>query len=375
MSTEAAPAIPDLEVLSPSGGDEPSIFDIIDQKFGEVKAPEPPATTVADPEAAPAEPVPAEPQKNVTKTADELVSEAEEGITKGKMPRAAHWEAVKQKTAEAKAEAEALRKELESLRAAKPAEDPEKQTLKTQLDALKAQHDEYEREIKAVRVESSREFKEQVDLPARQVIGDLSGLAERNGIDKDLVIQAVARTSDPKARSAALSELASSLNEYDKQILFGLAHQFSDIAKLREHYLTNAEAAAQELEQRRASEMAEQKAASLSTWKKETSRAWGAIEAKLPELKTMQIGAVADEISARDPDTVPPLEKAYSLAAGKVLPAFVAELRKAQAKTAELEASLAKYQKATPSAGGGTAALPLPKRMTAWTLPISWCAE
>lgn len=361
MSTSEATPLPEIDALSP-GGDEPSIFDIIDQKFGgaEEAAPETAAPGVE--EAKPADPTPETTKTPATKTADELIAEAEEGVTKGKMPRAAHWDAVKQKKAEAEAEAESLRKELEALKQAKPAEDPEKQVLKTQLEELKKQYDEYDLEIKAVRVESSREFREQVTYPGQAVIGELTSLAERNGIDKSLVVQAVAQTSDPKARSAALSELAASLNDYDKTQLYSLSHRFSDLAKLREQYLSNAGTVAQELEQRRVQEMAEQKAQTLTTWKAETNRAWGALEAKLPELKALQVSpTMASEIASRDPDTVPPLEKAYSLAAGKLLPSFVAELRKAQAKVTELESSLQKYQKATPSAGGGSPALATPE--------------
>jgi hypothetical protein len=338
---------------APASNDAAYFVDSLDAAWDNIEAP-PESKT-------PTEPAPKteEPAKTaaIEKSADDLIAEAEKGLEEGKSPRAPHWKVLKDKAAQYEKEVAELRKQLEA-KGLTPAEDPEKPLLKKELEELKKQHEEYEREIKAVRVESSKEFREAVIVPGQQIRDAATALAERNDLAVDDIRRAFANP-DVKARNEALSSLASNLNEVERMELYTLARDFVTVSNKRSQLLANSESAYQELEARRVEAEQQAKSKTLESWKSAAPNVWERMVQKAPMLKDIEgADAILNTVSSIDPANIPVAEQAYNSVSGRLLPPLIKSLKAQQLKVAELETALKGYQTSTPAAGPGTGASP-----------------
>ena len=338
---------------APASNDAADFVDSLDAAWDSIATPQESKT--------PAEPTlkTEEPTKTtaIEKSADELIAEAEKGLEEGKSPRAPHWKVLKDKAAQYEKEVAELRKQLEA-KGAIPAEDPEKPLLKKELEDLKKQHEEYEREIKAVRVESSKEFREAVIIPGQQIRDAATALAERNALAVDDIRKAFANP-DVKARNEALSGLAANLNEVERIELYSLARDFMTVSMKRNQLLANSESAYQELEARRAEAEQQAKSKTLESWKSAAPNVWERMVQKAPMLKDIEgADAILNTVSSLDPANIPVAEQAYNSVSGRILPSLIKSLKAQQLKVTELETALKGYQTSTPSAGPGTGASP-----------------
>jgi len=339
---------------APASSDAADFVDSLDAAWDTIET----AAPETKPAAEPALKTEETPKSSATeKSAEDLIKEAEENLEAGKSPRAPHWKAIKDKAAQYEKEVVELRKHLEA-KGSTPADDPEKPQLKKELEDLKKQHEEYEREIKAVRVESSKEFREAVIVPGQQIRDAATALAERNALAVDDIRKAFANP-DVKARNEALSGLAANLNEVERIELYTLARDYMTVSNKRNQLLANSESAYQELEARRAEAEQQSKAETLKSWKSATPNVWDRMTQKAPLLKDIEgADAVLNAVSALDPASIPVAEQAYNSVSGRLLPSLIKSLKAQQLKVAELETALKGYQTSTPAAGPGTGAAP-----------------
>lgn len=338
---------------APASNAAADFVDSLDAAWDNIEA-APEAKTTADPTQKTEEPAKT---AATEKTADDLIKEAEENLEAGKSPRAPHWKAIKDKAAQYEKEVAELRKQLEA-KGSTPAEDPEKPLLKKELEELKRQQEEYEHEIKAVRVESSKEFREAVIVPGQQIREAATALAERNALAVDDIRKAFANP-DVKARNEALSILASNLNEVERMELYTLARDFMAVSAKRNQLLANSESAYQELEARRVEAEQQAKTKTLESWKSAAPNVWERMVQKAPMLKEIEgADAILSTVSSLDPANIPVAEQAYNSVSGRLLPSLIKSLKAQQLKVAELETALKGYQTSTPSAGPGTGAAP-----------------
>jgi len=339
---------------APASSDAADFVDSLDAAWDTIEtvAPE------TKPAAEPAPKTEETPKSSTTeKSAEDLIKEAEENLEAGKSPRAPHWKVLKDKAAQYEKEVAELRKQLEA-KGLTPAEDPEKPLLKKELEELKKQHEEYEREIKAVRVESSKEFREAVIVPGQQIRDAATALAERNDLAVDDIRRAFANP-DVKARNEALSSLASNLNEVERMELYTLARDFVTVSNKRSQLLANSESAYQELEARRVEAEQQAKSKTLESWKSAAPNVWERMVQKAPMLKDIEgADAILNTVSSIDPANIPVAEQAYNSVSGRLLPPLIKSLKAQQLKVAELETALKGYQTSTPAAGPGTGASP-----------------
>lgn len=338
---------------APASNDANDFVDSLDAAWDNIET-QPESKTPAEPALKTEEPT-----KTTTteKFADDLIAEAEKGLEEGKSPRAPHWKVLKEKVAQHEKEVAELRKQLEA-KGSTPAEDPEKPLLKKELEDLKRQQEEYEREIKAVRVESSKEFREAVIVPGQQIRDAATALAERNALAVDDIRKAFANPN-VKARNEELSGLAANLNEVERIELYSLARDFMTVSAKRNQLLANSESAYQELEARRVEAEQQAKAKTLESWKTAAPNVWERMTQKAPLLKDIEgADAVLNAVSALDPASIPVAEQAYNSVSGRILPSLIKSLKAQQLKVAELETALKGYQTSTPAAGPGTGATP-----------------
>jgi hypothetical protein len=338
---------------APASNDAADFVDSLDAAWDNIET-QPESKTPAEPALKTEEPTKT---AAIEKSADDLIAEAEKGLEEGKSPRAPHWKVLKDKAAQYEKEVAELRKQLEA-KGLTPAEDPEKPLLKKELEELKKQHEEYEREIKAVRVESSKEFLEAVIVPGQQIRDAATALAERNDLAVDDIRRAFANP-DVKARNEALSSLASNLNEVERMELYTLARDFVTVSNKRSQLLANSESAYQELEARRVEAEQQAKSKTLESWKSAAPNVWERMVQKAPMLKDIEgADAILNTVSSIDPANIPVAEQAYNSVSGRLLPPLIKSLKAQQLKVAELETALKGYQTSTPAAGPGTGASP-----------------
>lgn len=338
---------------APASNDAADFVDSLDAAWDNIET-QPESKTPAEPALKTEEPTKT---AATEKSADDLIAEAEKGLEEGKSPRAPHWKVLKEKVAQHEKEVAELRKQLEA-KGLTPAEDPEKPLLKKELEELKKQHEEYEREIKAVRVESSKEFREAVIVPGQQIRDAATALAERNALAVDDIRRAFANP-DVKARNEALSSLASNLNEVERMELYTLARDFVTVSNRRSQLLANSESAYQELEARRVEAEQQAKSKTLESWKSAAPNVWERMVQKAPMLKDIEgADAILNTVSSIDPANIPVAEQAYNSVSGRLLPPLIKSLKAQQLKVAELETALKGYQTSTPAAGPGMGASP-----------------
>jgi hypothetical protein len=338
---------------APASNDAADFVDSLDAAWDNIET-QPESKTPAEPALKTEEPTKT---AATEKSADDLIAEAEKGLEEGKSPRAPHWKVLKDKAAQYEKEVAELRKQLEA-KGLTPAEDPEKPLLKKELEELKKQHEEYEREIKAVRVESSKEFREAVIVPGQQIRDAATALAERNALAVDDIRRAFANP-DVKARNEELSSLASNLNEVERMELYTLARAFVTVSNKRSQLLANSESAYQELEARRVEAEQQAKSKTLESWKSAAPNVWERMVQKAPMLKDIEgADAILNTVSSIDPANIPVAEQAYNSVSGRLLPPLIKSLKAQQLKVAELETALKGYQTSTPAAGPGMGASP-----------------
>lgn len=274
------------------------------------------------------------------KTPDDLLREADEGIEKNKMPRAAQWQLMKEQRAADRARADAAVAELEKLKSAAP---PEDVAAKAELETLRAKVKAQEDRIKAVDVVSSEEFQNLVNAPAKQIYADVSSLAARNEIKVDEVWAALTEP-DVKARNAKLSDIAGGLNMVEQQEMFNLARELQQLSDTRERLLADSGKAHAELEARRVRQAAETKQKAQADWSSSADEVWSAVTTHIKDLPA----ELRDTLKSIDPSAIPTRHQAYNALAGHALPVLLKAQAAAAKELAETKTALAKLQKASP---------------------------
>lgn len=316
-------------------GDGLDFFSAIDKALSPpdpapAATPEPPAT---DPTPAPTEPIP-----------DKVVS-----------PKAKDFELIKAQREEARQEAAKLAAELKAL------QDKLQQTESTvsELPTIKEKAELYEKELAAVRLERSPEYEKVVTEPATKIRNEADRLALKYKLDRSRLADALAE-SDPSAQNDIVSELASTMNQRDQFTLFQLVDDFNVVLAKREELRQNAQAAWAEIDSKRAAEATQAQEKAKQEFAAAEKEVWGALESRIPDLATLPTIAEIKAKASRPLSELTGKEQVYSAAAGHLLPHFVEQAHTRAKRIAELEAALAKYTQASPSAGGGSSPEPDP---------------
>jgi ribosomal 50S subunit-associated protein YjgA (DUF615 family) len=223
-----------------------------------------------------------------------------------------------------------------------------------EVESLRSQLAEYEREISVTRVEASPTFKRAVLEPTQAILDTASSMAERYKIDARKLVNALREESVTEG-SDALTELAGDFSERDRVRLYRMADDLADVSRRRDYLRENASAAyAEQQEQAKSEELRMEQAykeqaakASESVWK--NTFAEHAVLSSLDKnvLQEIQQAGGESDLLESDPDT-----RAYAVYSGVALPHLIKKLEAATGKVAELEGALSKYKKAAPKASG-----------------------
>lgn len=251
-------------------------------------------------------------------------------------------------------ERDALAAELAELKTAKETATPD--VLNQELETLRKQVAEYDKELSVTRVESTREYRTQVT----EKLASLEDRARKLMKDPDAgdaVIEALI-ISDPHERAERLSDIASELPSMLQSDLYDVARQVDATLTLRDTLRANAQDALKMIEQERLAnetKSAEQRRQALSSVSKDV---WAKLEEKVPGLKDPagklkpEFSKLRDTIAGEDLRSAKDSSLVYAAAAAHLLPKVLSDLSARDAKITELEQALARYTKSSPGSGG-----------------------
>lgn len=373
------------EPTAPAADTFVSFADALDKGFAEMNNPTPEPTVQAQ---AATEPVKtAEPIKEVAKSSDPL-----DAITRrltGKEELSVSKEAPISDDSDIKApdnlkpeaqtawarltkdlrDARTKIKELETKTAEAPTNSVEQVDLKTQLDALKAERDEYESELKLARLESTREYKQAVTEPLTVIQKEVADIAKLYETDPVNIYAAMAE-SDPAKRRALLKEATTNFDPVDSLAIRQKAEDLHKVFSRRELLTKDVQTVLQMLENEEKQEMelaekqmqAQVEAAYKSEWENlqkenpllrpiEDNESWN------NTLKGIEKQALDIENTELDPRSKARLT--FNAAAMPVIMnLFQDYVSKTQTRIQELEKMTSELRSTLPSAGASTGSGP-----------------
>lgn len=264
----------------------------------ETSSPEEPPTTNAE-KAKPAElpetsaeksaPAPKESEKVKTPTADDL---AQIFGTKKEAPK----EDIDETPPELKQATEPAQKAFGKLNKAYKEEKRRREELEAKLSeleknpaapndsevaVLKKQNEEYERELQVSRVEATREYKEAVVEPMNLIRKNVEAFVSKYEMNESEILSAFGE-SNLDTQAEKLSDLASGMNDRDRNIFYKMADRWLEIQGVREKVTTNAKLALEKLEAHRQAENQKLSEERTKNYSSAIDSAWRDLSEKVP---------------------------------------------------------------------------------------------
>lgn len=253
--------------------------------------------------------------------------------------------------------ASALEAKLAELEKSRAETDPEEVTRLRQIN------EEYERELQVSRVEATREFKEAVVVPMQKIRESVGAMATKYEISESEILNAFAE-ADASARADKLSDLTAGMNDRDKFALYDLETRFAKVQGTRERVVNNAKLALEKIEQHRQEQAKAEHEESGKRYLGTLSKAWEEAQGAVPLLNPIegddewngQLNQAQEFVRSLDFGQLNDDGKARLAIRSAIAPIIYGQFVLAMNELKEAKATLEKYQKATPKAGGGNAA-------------------
>lgn len=267
------------------------------------------------------------------------------------------WKELKTAKRQIEEERDTLRKELEALKAGPQtqANKEEIERVKQELETYRTKATEYEQRMALIDVTQTEEYRTTIGEPlarAEQLIGDYAKEYELNIAD----IAAAAMQDNPLARNRALAEMTASMDTYNQQEFHKLVSSARDLYVRSEQAKSKAAETLKYVEAERQKKAEQEREHYTKAREEAHGKVWDGITSRLSFLKDSpeRDKLLADAKSA-DIASSPPDVQAYAATAAVLLPSLAAKLDEAQKKIAELEGSIAKRNGASPKVSSGGA--------------------
>lgn len=315
----------------------------------------PPANDGGDADGA-GETPPAEPDKSKDPLAeiDEIFPDLDD---KASGPAKERWGELKKELKQERAAVKAAQAELEQLKA-KSLYDP------AEVDSLKQQLEEYNKELAVYRIEATQEYKQAIEAPLK-VIGDAAAsIARRYELSEDAIFDALAQTDEAK-QQAALTSLVEGMSDRDRLRIYQMADDTIGLLNKRAEMKARSHEAMQELEIRQKQTQEREQAERKRTFTSHMDRLFESLEDKLPfhpldpneskvaVLEQLKRDALQSDVAAAGLDV-----QAYSAAAGVLLPRLIKQFRAIAAENATLKSRVTGAAAVSPTRAKPAAAAP-----------------
>lgn len=253
-------------------------------------------------------------------------------------------------------------KELESKAVEAPKDSIEQVDLKAQLDALKAERDEYESELRFSRLESTREYKQAVTEPLNAIQKEVAEIAALNEKDPRLVYSAMLET-DPAKRRALLKEATEGFDPVDSLFIRNKSDELQKVFERRELLTRDVQTVLQMLENDERQEMETYQKRMQDEITTAYKSEWESIQKENPLLRPIDgneswnntLKSIEQQALEIENSELQPTQKARltfnAAALPVVMEVFKDYVSNAQKRIAELESLNKEIRAATPSAG------------------------
>lgn len=244
-------------------------------------------------------------------------------------------------------------KELEETLAQRDARLQELEGFAAERETLKKQQEEWEMELKVVKLERTPEFVKTVTEPIQQIESRARELAEAYGIDEGKLFKAFTEGTE-KDRRAALKAATDGLDlDVDDSFeIRELIKSYLPIVAKREDLYADADKALAELQARKEGETVQQAAARAEERVKAADMVAGRVSAALPYLKA-QVDALLPTVKTTNFDAISPVDMAYNVMAGTLLGKMDKEYKALRAQLDEALDELESTRKTSPRVGPG----------------------
>ena len=246
------------------------------------------------------------------------------------------WGELKKELKQERKTLRSLQQELEQLKS-KSLYDP------AEVETLKKQIDEYNRELSVVKIESTKEYKEVIEAPLKAIGDSAASIARRYEIDQEALFDALAETDEAKQQKL-LTDLVDGMSDRDRLKIYQMADDTLVVLRKQQAMKERAHEAMQELEIRQKQSAEKEAAERKRTFSTHVDQLFEAFEDKLPfhpldpnETKSLVLDQLKKDVLAADMNATGLDVQAYSTAAGVVLPRLIKQFRALAAENRKLQ--------------------------------------
>lgn len=356
-TTTATPAEPTASADGFIGSIEDA-FSGFDTSIADAPDPAPlkEASDVVEPAGADTEEPAADVEDTETPATDSPLDELDSADDVGKdwIPRAARR--FKQLKAELKG-SKARLSELESSLTAREARLKELEAIadNPEYDQLKSRVEEYEQQLLVTKLESSKIYQDLVAQPLAELVTEADAIAEKYEVDANELLDAIA-LEDEAAQEEALSDLLAAATDRDRFRIYKVIEQIKPILHQRSVLQENAQAALQEAEALQETQTKQQLAERAAARQQAAEVVADKIRTKLTFLEGVDgvdFAALSKKVAETDPTALSPVDAAFQTYAAQLFPKLAREYVSLQKELSALTDKLAKFDRASPRAGGG----------------------
>jgi hypothetical protein len=240
-------------------------------------------------------------------------------------------------------EREARLKELEAF-----ADNPEYEQLKSRVE-------EYEQKMLVTNLESSQIYRELVAEPLAELVSEADNIADKYAVDANELLDAIA-LDDESAQEEALADLLAAASDRDRFRVYKIIEQIKPILHQRSVLQENAQEALREAEQLQEAATKQQLIERAAEREKAVAAVADKIRTKLTFLEGVDgvdFAELSKKAAATDPSTMAPVDAAYQALSSQLFPKLAREYFTLRKELDALTDKLAKYDRASPRAGGG----------------------
>lgn len=345
-----ATALEAVAPATPETGSTNGILAAMEAFQATVSAP-PPAAPDTPP---PAEPVTPDPEPVKAETDPDLADLPPDATTQEAKDT---WKTLKQTKKQLAEQLENERKlRLEYEEKVKKASEPPPPD--PEVEARLARMAELERKIAMVDIEATEAYQTNVIAPAREIEKAVELIVKSyDGTDDQVtaILHAYAETN-LKARREKLADLTADMDPVDAADIRTKANQFHELINKRDQLKADAVNALKEAkaqEERKRDQMTQmERAAYKASVAEAKARLTAALKDRFGESIVTALDTAAESVSGDRFEFSDPNVKAFAALSAAALPTIVSAFNQLKAEKAELEATLAAYDKAAPKPGG-----------------------
>ena len=249
---------------------------------------------------------------------------------------------------------------------ANPETDTQLKELQAKLDTFQAERDELEGELRLSKVEATREFKQTIGEPTREIVKSISELAAIYEIRPDKILDA-ANEPDSMKRRTLLKELTGEMDAVDALSIRKSAEDLVALNSKKAEIMKESKSALESIARREQENEKTSRTKYDTDAKKAFGEVWENFTEEMPLLKKIDgndqwnttLDGLRSQAEKLDSEPLDHRQRAALTYQAVTLPLVVQVFKDYVSKTnkemASLKGNLADFRKATPSVGAGQA--------------------